>query len=196
MSIMMNISRSLRGEILRPAVLVLVSLQSSLSTINAQTNPGFNISSPSYAEGAMLDKRHAASERDCGGQNISPPLAWAGAPPQTRSFAIIVNDPDGSNGQGVVHWVAYDISPKTKALPEGAGSRDSTIVTGTNSHGNKEFYGACPPVGHGEHHYIYQLYALDIPQGTLKPGLTRDELLAAIKGHTLANASVVFRYVR
>jgi Raf kinase inhibitor-like YbhB/YbcL family protein len=166
-----------------------------LAAQTQKLEPAFRVTS-SYPEVQFLAQKNAAAERDCGGQNISPSLAWVGEPATAKSFAIIDFDPDGANGQGVAHWIGYNIAPDVHAMPE-RGMTDNLLhaTLGTNSHGTTDYYGACPPYGK-RHHYVYEVYALDLPVGALHPGLTRDDLLKAIHGHTVANQSIVFVYQR
>jgi Raf kinase inhibitor-like YbhB/YbcL family protein len=157
----------------------------------------FTVTSPGSADGALMTRRNAGSAGDCGGENISPPLAWSHAPAGTLSHAVVVYDPDGGKGLGSVHWVAYDISPSVTSLAEGAGTVVSGLfVGGTNTRGTTTYFGPCPPVGDQPHHYVFGVYALDVAPGTLAPALTRDLLFQAIRGHVLAAASIVLRYAR
>jgi Raf kinase inhibitor-like YbhB/YbcL family protein len=157
----------------------------------------FTVMSPGLDDGALLSRRNAASAGDCGGENISPPIAWSNTPKGTLSHAVVVYDPDGSKGLGSVHWVAYDIAASTTSLAEGAGSAPSTqFVGGANNRGGNSYAGPCPPVGDRLHHYVFSVYALDLPPGKLQPGLTRDALLHAIRGYVLAASSIVLRYAR
>jgi Raf kinase inhibitor-like YbhB/YbcL family protein len=158
--------------------------------------PSFLITSSSAKEYAFFDRRFAAAERDCGGQNVSPAIEWRGEPAETKSFAVVYFDPDGANGQGESKWVGYNIPPTLHSLPERAMTDNSARITvGPNDHGDEAYYGACPPYGK-LHHYVFGVYALDIPVGTLKPGLNREALLTAMKGHTRAYQSIVFVYQR
>ncbi len=167
------------------------------SSVAAAQTMSFSVISPGSADGALLTRRNAASIRDCGGEDVSPPIAWSQAPAGTLSQAIVTYDPDGGKGLGSVHWVAYDIAPSTQTLAEGAGSTASRIfVGGTNSRGTLAYAGPCPPVGDQPHHYVFSVYALDLKPGMLPPGLTRDAFFQAIKGHVLAEASIVLRYAR
>src|SRR6516162_5985181 len=77
---------------------------------DAMTAQSFTVTSPGSPDGAMLTRRNAASIGDCGGENLSPPLAWSPSPDGTRSHAVILYDPDGAKGLGSVHWVAYDLA--------------------------------------------------------------------------------------
>ncbi len=142
--------------------------------------------------GAGLDG-HA----DRGGKNISPGLAWSGAPKTTASYALTIWDQDGQKGQGVSHWVAYGIAPTVTSLPTGFGSAPSpAFVGGLNTRNAPLYTGACPPVGDAPHHYLITLYALDLAPTALAPGLTREAFFPAIKGHVLGVTSFVGTYAR
>jgi Raf kinase inhibitor-like YbhB/YbcL family protein len=133
----------------------------------------------------------------CGGKDLSPALAWTGAPAGTASFAVTIWDQDGQKGQGVSHWVAYGIAPTATALPTGFGSAPSpAFVGGLNIHGVPLYTGACPPVGDAPHHYLITLYALDLAPAALPAGLTREQFFPAIKGHVLGVTSFVGTYAR
>ncbi len=156
----------------------------------------FTLTSPALKDDAMLPAKYAGAGR-CGGRNISPPLAWSNAPPSTRSFALMMIDPDGRRGIGSVHWIAYDIPASRHALKAGASSAAAKdIAGGKNSRGTMVYAGPCAPHADAPHHYIIQLIALDVAPGFLQPGLDHDELLTMINGHSLAAASLVLRYHR
>ena len=106
-------------------------------------------------------------------------------------------DPDGGNGLGAVHWVAYGIPPTKTSLAEGeASSAPKDFVAGKNNVGTDHYFGPCGPAGHALHHYVITVIATDLPPDALKPGLTRDELIKELRGHALAPASIVGRYTR
>lgn len=135
------------------------------------------------------------SKYTCDGQNISPPLAWTSVPGRTKSFALIVDDPDAPMGT-FVHWVMYDIPaterklgedvPRAETLP--AGSRQ-----GMNGMRKIGYTGPCPPSG--THRYYFKVYALD-KKLDLQPGATKQQLLAAMNGHILAQGQIMGRYKR
>ena len=157
----------------------------------------FTLTSPTLKDNVMLPVKYAGNNCRGGGagKSISPPLAWSNAPPSTKSFALIMIDPDGARGMGSVHWVAYNIPAARKSLKEGEGNREIKDVTeGKNSRGTNGYTGPCGPPADAPHHYIIQLLALDIAAGTLQPGLDRDGLLKMINGHSLGPASLVVRY--
>ena len=126
---------------------------------------------------------------------MSPQVSWSNIPAGTKSVAILLFDPDGNKGLGVSHWVAYNIASDSGQLKEGAGQVDSAEITvGKNIGGQAAYRGACPPVGDIPHHYVMTVIASDLAPMSLPKGLSRDELLAALKGHTFNGQSVVGRY--
>ena len=131
------------------------------------------------------------------GANISPPLTWSNPPAGTKSFALLMIDPDGRRGIGSVHWVAYGIPAAQTRLKEGEGGTQSTDITsGKNSRGTMGYTGPCGPRIDAPHHYVIDVIALDLAPGSLQPGLDRDQLLKMIEGHSLGPSSLVVRYRR
>lgn len=159
----------------------------------------FTLTSSAFADGATVPAKYAGAlpGTSCGGENVSPPLAWSNPPAATKSFAIVMFDADGGRGAGSNHWVAYDI-PATKAsLAEGeASAPPKSWVGGKNTRGINYYFGPCGPAADSPHHYVITLIATDIAPGQLPPGLTREELLQKLRGHALAPATIVGKYVR
>jgi Raf kinase inhibitor-like YbhB/YbcL family protein len=138
-----------------------------------------------FGEGDPIPRRHT-----CEGENVSPPLSWAGVPDATRSLALIVDDPDAPVGT-FTHWLAWGIDPDAGGLGEGeAAPRD-----GRNGFGTVGYSGPCPPPGHGRHRYFFRLHALDA-ELELERGADRDELERAIAGHVLESAELMGGYER
>ena len=159
----------------------------------------FSLTSSSFSDGGMLTAKNAADDpmRMCGGQNVSPALAWSSAPAKTRSFVVFMLDPEGLLGQGVSHWVGYDIPASVTSFAEGELTKGSkNFVGGKGTRNNALYIGPCPPVGDAPHHYVFTIVATDLEPGALKPGLTRDEVYAAIKGHALGGTTIVGKYGR
>jgi Raf kinase inhibitor-like YbhB/YbcL family protein len=162
----------------------------------------FTVTSSAYKDGDVWPAKFAGADPSrtnpaCPGQNVSPPLAWSNAPAATKSFAIVMYDPDGGNGTGAIHWVAYGIPPTKTSLAEGeASASPKDWIGGKNSIGSDHYFGPCGPSGHALHHYVITVIATPLEPDALKPGLTRDELLAALRGKSLAPASIVGRYTR
>ncbi|NPV09790.1 MAG: YbhB/YbcL family Raf kinase inhibitor-like protein [Anaerolineae bacterium] len=146
--------------------------------------------SSAFTEGGLIP-----SEFTCDGEGTSPMLQWTGAPEGTRSFALIVEDPDAPRGT-FVHWVAYDIPPEVTTLAAGVPQEWDTggFRQGRNGAGNVGYIGPCPPAGE-EHRYVFTLYALDDLLG-LEPGVSVEELREAMEGRVLAQAQLVGRYSR
>ncbi len=159
----------------------------------------FTLTSSAFADGAMVPAKYAGAlpGTSCGGENVSPPLAWSNAPAGTKSFAIVMYDPDGGRGAGSNHWVAYDIPAAKTSLAEGeASTPPKSWVGGKNSRGINYYFGPCGPAGDSPHHYVITLIALGLEPGQLPPGLTREELLQKLRGHALGPATIVGKYVR
>jgi Raf kinase inhibitor-like YbhB/YbcL family protein len=181
------------------ASLGLVGATMGMLAGTARAAEPFTLTSSAFADGAMVAAKYAGALPgiSCGGENISPPLAWSNAPAATKSFAIVMFDPDGGRGTGSSHWVAYDIPASKTSLAEGEASKPPTSWTGgKNSRGINYYYGPCGPSEDSPHHYVITLIATDIEPGQLPPGLTRDELLPKLRGHALAPATIVGKYVR
>lgn len=151
--------------------------------------------SPAFAAGAYIPKKHT-----CEGEDSSPALSWSGAPKGTKSFALVMDDPDAPPGTWV-HWILYDIPasesglreslPKTATLADGS---KHGACWGVSDFERQGYYGPCPPPGK-PHRYIFRLYALDKPLG-LPSRQTKDQLLTAMSGHILAQAELVGLYKR
>jgi Raf kinase inhibitor-like YbhB/YbcL family protein len=163
----------------------------------------FRVTSPDFADNGALKPANlgtGSSPRgpwDCGGQNISPALAWSQAPAGTKSFAVIMDDPDAASGIGNNHWIAYDIPASATTLPRDAGNgRYGELVEGANGRKLAIYSGPCPEPGAKPHHFLWLVFALDLTPGTLKPGLSRDQFMQQIQGHNLAEASLSSVYDR
>ena len=143
--------------------------------------------------GHLVLKSGNTEQTDCGGENVSPPLAWTNVPAGTKSFGLVIFDPDGAKGSGAVHWVMYGVSGDRRGIPEGFGNKESPdYVGGTSSSGNHTYMGPCAMPEH-TNHYLFSVYALDLDPKALPPGLTRDQFFAQTKGHVLDVGSIVGR---
>jgi Raf kinase inhibitor-like YbhB/YbcL family protein len=126
---------------------------------------------------------------------MSPALTWMHAPAPTRSYAIIMDDPDAASGRGGNHWITYGIPATVNALARGEANQPDKFVSGNSGNG-LAYHGACAEPGAKAHHFLFMIYALDLEPGALKPGLTRAEFVQLIAGHNLAEASIVATYQR
>jgi hypothetical protein len=150
--------------------------------------------SDAFANGAEIPTKHT-----CQGDDVSPPLSWADAPQGTKSFALIVDDPDAPDPRAPkmtwVHWVLYNVPSSTKALAEGAGNKANLLPQGT-ADGVSDFKrtgygGPCPPIG--RHRYFFKLYALDAVLGDLSRP-TKGDLERAMAGHIVSKTELMGTY--
>lgn len=154
------------------------------------------ITSPAFQDGQPIPVQFTGD-----GEDISPPLAWTNVPAQAKELALIVDDPDAPRPQPWVHWVIYSLPASLTGLPQAVpqGPRVTSLpaVQGPNSWGERSlgYRGPSPPPRHGVHHYRFTLYALDTALN-LQPGLTKGNLLNAIKDHVLQQARLVGTYER
>ncbi|MGA7991822.1 MAG: YbhB/YbcL family Raf kinase inhibitor-like protein [Thermoanaerobaculia bacterium] len=169
----------------RAAVALLLALFLAIACARDRSH-GMKLFSPAFAAGAAIPKRHA-----CDGENVSPPLAWTGAPAAAKAFAVVCDDPDARN---FTHWVLINVPAGTTELPEGLrpGTLPAGAGEGANDFGGIGWGGPCPPSG--EHRYEFRLYALDAPLSAVS--LTKQRLETAMDGHVLAEAKLVGTYRR
>jgi Raf kinase inhibitor-like YbhB/YbcL family protein len=152
----------------------------------------FSLTSPAFSHGGSIPRANT-----CDGEDRSPGLSWTAGPDGTKSYALIVDDPDAPDPRApkrtYVHWLLYDIPADVMSLAEGASSRN--LPNGSrellNDFGRERYGGPCPPIG--RHRYFHKLYALDVSLGDLE-NRTKAGLLAAMEGHVLAQAELVGTY--
>lgn len=168
---------------MKKLILLLLLLTACSSPATQEATMTLSLSSKAFAPGQSIPSKYS-----CIGRNLSPDLAWTGAPAATKSFALIVDDPDAPMGTWV-HWVMFNIPTATMSLPEDASaSLPAGAVLGNNSSGNAKYMGPCPPSG--THRYFFKLYALDTTL-TLSAGASKDQLLKAMDGHILAQGELM-----
>ena len=144
---------------------------------------------------AFKDGGSIPDKYTCDGEDISPPLSWSGAPNQTETYALIVDDPDAPIGI-FTHWVIFNIPASESGLQENTPNIDKLpngAVQGRNDFGRRGYGGPCPPSG--THRYQFHLYAIDA-QLNLLPGASKRDVLKAIKEHILAKAELTGLYSR
>jgi Raf kinase inhibitor-like YbhB/YbcL family protein len=150
----------------------------------------FRITSASFDQESEIPSRHT-----CEGGDASPPLSWTGAPAGTKSFALVVDDPDAPDPRAPkmtwVHWVVYDLPPSTTQLAEATHALPPGARDGKNDWKAKGYRGPCPPVG--RHRYFFKLFALD----AVLPDLGEPDkgaLERAMSGHVLGQATLMGTY--
>jgi len=140
-----------------------------------------SVTSPAFDEGGAIPTRYS-----CDGEDVSPPLAWRGAPDGTVAFALILDDPDAG---GFVHWTVADIAASDGSAEEG----ESPGIDGRNGFGRAGYGGPCPPSG--THRYVVTLYALSEPL-SVEPGFSAADLRSAMEGRVLATGQLTGTYRR
>lgn len=148
------------------------------------------LTSPAFAHRGAIPSQYT-----CEGANVSPPLAWRGAPRGTQAYALLVDDPDAPDPSAPkvvwVHWVLYNLPASSTGLPGGVAALPAGTLEGVNDWKRTGYGGPCPPVG--RHRYFFKLYALKAPVPALHAP-TKDQLLAAMTPLVLAQAELVGTY--
>jgi len=184
------------ARIFASALAMLLALSCFLTACTKESPPTqisitLELTSTAFAAGTSIPVKYT-----CDGENISPPLAWGEPPPQTRSLALIVDDPDAPIGV-FTHWVIFNIPPHIRSLAEALPAQErleNGAVQGKNGFGKLGYAGPCPPRG-SPHHYRFTIYALDAVLD-LKPGASKKDLLKAMEEHILAQGQLIGIYQR
>ena len=150
---------------------------------------GFQLFSSAFAEGGWIPALYS-----CQGADISPSLEWSGLPGETKSFALVLEDPDAPGGTWI-HWLLWDIPPKIHNLAQGF-KPGALGVSGRNDFQKAGYGGPCPPKGHGPHRYFFKLYALNLTSLGLAEGSQLPDLERATKDHVLAQTQYMGRFER
>jgi Raf kinase inhibitor-like YbhB/YbcL family protein len=167
---------------------VLLSQPSGLAHGQARTS--LWVRSSSFSNGRSIPARYT-----CDGADLSPVLQWQSAPAGTKSFAIVMDDPDAPID--FTHWLVFNIPPGVRELAEGASQQSAMphgSVEGRNDFGRPGYGGPCPPRGN-PHHYVFRVYALDRLLD-LPAGAAGKQVHAAISGHIVAQGQIVGTYQR
>lgn len=204
---------------MRPQIVQLIAIAGlAIAAAAAATAPTaasaagvLTLTSPEYQDNATLADKSACSRElaeqlhlpfaaNCVGQNISPPLAWQNPPPGTKSFALVMRDPEGLAPAGVDHMVIYGIPADAQGFAAGELSKPSDkFVGGKNRMGVGTYFGPGTPPNADWHHYTLTLIATDLDPKALQPGMTRDELAKALGvgtpgSHVKGSAGLILRF--
>jgi Raf kinase inhibitor-like YbhB/YbcL family protein len=150
------------------------------------------LASPAIPPGGAIPVQYT-----CDGADISPPLTWSGTPNGTRSFALVVEDPDAPSGV-FRHWAVFDIPARAQGLSAGySAARPATgFREARNDFGKAGYGGPCPPAGGGTHHYYFRLLAISQPTLDLRPSATALDVLNAAQPYAIQQAELIGTYRR
>jgi Raf kinase inhibitor-like YbhB/YbcL family protein len=175
------------------------AVASLLAVPAARAAEVFTLTSPAVQDNGTLAIKNACSDKqrspNCVGENISPPLKWSNPPEGTKSFALLLFDPEGRAPAGVSHMVVYGIPADVTSFAEGELSKPSEkFVGGKSLMGLGTYTGPGTPPNTDWHHYTWTIVATDLDPKALQPGMTRDELAKALDGHVKGSAGLVTRF--
>jgi Raf kinase inhibitor-like YbhB/YbcL family protein len=179
---------------------VLVSVGAANAQAMAPKKPAavFTFTSSTFKDGAFMPQKVSNTGKEknpnCVGDNVSPQFSWKNAPEGTKSYALLMSDPEGRAPGGVSHWVAYGIPASVTGFAEGETSKDGkNYVGGKSTMGVGHYSGPCTPPG-PPHHYTFILMATDLEPNALKPGMTREEAIKELTGHVKAAAGMIGKF--
>ena len=147
------------------------------------------LTSAAFQQGAEIPSHYTSD-----GEDVSPELSWKDAPAKTKSFVLVVHDPDAPRPGGYTHWVLYNIPAEAGHVKENIPDEEQIRglgMQGQNDAGKIGYVGPAPPSG--MHRYFFRLFAIDQMLG-LSPGATHKQVSAAVKGHILAQAELMGTY--
>jgi Raf kinase inhibitor-like YbhB/YbcL family protein len=186
----------------------IMTLALGFATAAADAAELFTLKSTTFADGKIMPKKVANSTANmpnnpkCVGANVSPQLSWSNVPDGTKSFVLLMIDPEGRGGAGVNHWVAYGIPASVTGFAEDEVSKQTDKYVGGKSTQGVAFYsGPCTPPNQMAHHYTFALIATDLAPTELAPGLTKEEVTAKLAApgqppaHTKGVAGMVGLFV-
>ena len=184
--------QGIRGSLILTALMFLGVVLLEANLLHAGENMELTLQSSAFDNGDTIPSKYT-----CEGKDISPSLTWTGVPETARSLVLIVDDPDAPDPKAPkmtwVHWVLYNIQPDVSGLPEGMMSAKLPPGTeeGINDWNRTGYGGPCPPIG--RHRYFHKLYALDTVLEEMNTP-TKAEVVAAMKGHVIAQTELVGTY--
>jgi Raf kinase inhibitor-like YbhB/YbcL family protein len=160
----------------------------------------FTLTSPDIADGKTISEAQVFNSFGCHGRNISPALSWSHVPAGTKSFALLVHDPDAPTGSGWWHWVVYDIPADVRSLAADAGDPKKNLmpaaaVQGRTDFGTSGYGGPCPPPGR-PHHYYFRLFALKVAKLDVPADATAALIGFNVNANSLGEAQLLGLYGR
>jgi Raf kinase inhibitor-like YbhB/YbcL family protein len=169
--------------------------------VHAADAPPFTLVSADLKAGARVGDSHVFNGFGCTGGNVSPALSWSNPPAGTKSYALMVHDPDAPTGSGWWHWVVWNIPANVTSLPAKAGDPASGLMPqgatqGLTDFGSPGYGGPCPPPGDKPHRYYFRLHALKVDKLDLPANATAAMVGFNVRANTLAVAELMATYSR
>jgi Raf kinase inhibitor-like YbhB/YbcL family protein len=161
---------------------------------------GFSLTSPDISADKPIAMKFVYG--DCGGEDLSPELVWSNPPVGTKSFAVLVHDPDApTGGAGWWHWAVADIPASAAGLPQGAGDASGKKLPAgarqfENDYGDAAYGGPCPPPRHGAHRYNFTVYALGVEKLDVPAKAKASVVGFTVNHNALAKATLTARFGR
>ncbi len=157
--------------------------------------PTFELTSTDVTDGEELPRPQVSGLMGPGGDDLSPQLSWSGFPPETKSFAITIHDPQAPTASGFWHWAVVDVPASVTSLPTGAGDDSGAALPQgafqlRNDAGSARYIGAAPPAGHGQHVYYIAVHALDVETLGIDASASNAYLGFNMHFHTIARAVI------
>lgn len=174
-----------------PALLLTALASCGAAKEAKQMNENTTVTQFAISSSDIADDQPIGQAYTCDGADRSPQLSWPEAPPGTRSFALIMDDPDAPNGT-FRHWAAFNIPPGTRAIAGGQSAGTEAV----NDFGKSGYGGPCPPRGHGPHRYRFKLYALDVDRLSLPAEAKVEQVEEQARRHQIAMAQITGTYER
>ncbi len=176
-------------------------LSAAFAVVSSVAAHAFELTSPDTISGGTIDDKHVYNGFGCKGGDLSPALHWSDPPAGTKSFAVLVHDPDApTGGAGFWHWVVYDIPASVTGLPEGVGKDGKGLPEGAKQiatdFGEPGYGGPCPPKGDMPHRYHFTVYALKVSQLDIPPHATASLVGFLVNSNAIGKSGFVATYGR
>jgi Raf kinase inhibitor-like YbhB/YbcL family protein len=184
------------------ALIITVVLTAGLMITSAAHAQQFKLTSPEIKQNGMIAEEQVFNGFGCSGKNVSPALSWSGAPKGTKSFALLVHDPDApTGGAGWWHWLVVNIPASATELKKDTGKADGSILPQgaeqiATDFGGPGWGGPCPPAGDKPHRYNFTLHALKIEKLDLPKGATASLTGFMVNANSIGKATLTGKYGR
>ena len=166
----------------------------------AQAAP-FTLTSSAFKNSGAIPDKYSFNGMGCTGENVAPPLEWKNPPAGTKSFALMVHDPDAPTGSGFWHWVIFNIPATVTELPKNAGNLKANLappgsVQSRTDFGVAGYNGPCPPAGDKPHRYRISVFAVDVPHLDGDQNTPAAVIGFELHFHTIAKGVLISRFGR